>query len=128
MGEQDAKQGEARNKLQAVGRGFMFRCPNCGRGKLFAGFLAVVDRCEHCDEPLSGYEPDLLLALLVGLVVVTVIAIVFYAAEIEGWGSPMVYLTLLVPIATAVTVLVLRPFKGGLVGLLWANRTGPSGS
>lgn len=127
MSKHDAKP-DTRNKLQAVGRGTMFRCPNCGEGKLFTGFLTVVDRCEHCGEPLSEYEPELLLALLVGLVVVTVVAIVFFIAEIEGWGSPMTYLTLLVPIAGVVTLLVLRPFKGGLVGLLWASRTGQSGS
>ena len=23
-------------------------CPRCGRGKLFAGFLALAPRCEHC--------------------------------------------------------------------------------
>src|SRR5438067_2441 len=23
-------------------------CPRCGKGKLFAGFLALAPRCEHC--------------------------------------------------------------------------------
>src|SRR3974377_2265675 len=28
--------------------GLMGRCPRCGTGKLFAGFLALRPRCEHC--------------------------------------------------------------------------------
>lgn len=114
---------ENRPKFQAIARGFIGRCPNCGQGKLFSGYLTLVERCDTCDEPLSQYDPDLVLALVVGLVVVTVIAIVFFAAEIEGMGSPIIYMTLLVPIAMVVTFLVLRPFKGALTGFLWAIKT-----
>lgn len=123
MSEHDGNHAGAHNMAQAVGRGFAFRCPNCGHGKLFRGFLTLVDHCEECGEPLSPYEPDLLLALLVGLVVVTVVAIVFFVAELSGAGSPLIYLTLLFPIAAAVTFLVLRPFKGALVGLMWSYQS-----
>lgn len=122
MSEQNEEGAAPPDKLQAIGRGLVFKCPNCGKGKLFRGFLTLVDRCEECDEPLGRFEPDLLLALLVGLVVVTVVAVIFFVAEIAELGGPLIYITLLFPISTAVTFLVLRPFKGGLVGLMWAFR------
>jgi|SRR5690606_30374511 len=120
MSERDAHPAEPRRALRAMGRGIIGRCPNCGKGKLFSGFLALVPRCGTCGEPLERFEPDLLLALLVGLAVLTVAAHVFFAIELTGGGSPVLYLTLLFPITAVVTLLIIRPFKGGLVGLMWA--------
>jgi uncharacterized protein (DUF983 family) len=34
--------------IQAIGRGLRRRCPRCGRAPIFAGFIAVRDRCASC--------------------------------------------------------------------------------
>lgn len=112
---------EAPSTSLAIRRGFLGKCPNCGKGKLFKGFLAEVEHCEVCDEPLSQYDPDLLLALSVGLVVVAAVALVYAIVETNGGGSPVVYLTLLFPVTAIVSVVVLRPFKGALTGYLWVS-------
>ena len=31
-----------------IARGLRCRCPRCGEGKLFQGFLELRPRCEHC--------------------------------------------------------------------------------
>ena len=41
--------------------GLLGRCPRCGKGRLFQGFLALRPRCEHCGihcgfEPSAAYE------------------------------------------------------------------------
>ena len=43
---------------QSVRRGFMRRCPNCGQGHMFNGYLTVADSCDHCGEDLSPQKAD----------------------------------------------------------------------
>jgi uncharacterized protein (DUF983 family) len=103
-----------------MGRGLLCRCPNCGRGPLFAGFLTQAPTCTTCNEQLGAYNAGLLTSLLVGLLVVFGFAIVFMAVELAGGASPGTYMMLLVPVAIAVPILALRPVKGALVGMLWS--------
>src|ERR1700761_8168227 len=44
--------------LQGFARGFKRRCPNCGVGHLFAGYLKVQSTCEHCGHDNSQYRAD----------------------------------------------------------------------
>lgn len=37
--------------------GLRCRCPRCGEGKLFAGFLDVAKRCDHCGLDYSFADP-----------------------------------------------------------------------
>ena len=54
--------------------GLRCRCPRCGRGKLFAGYLDVAASCAVCGLDLSredaGDGPAVLVVLVVGIVVV----------------------------------------------------------
>ena len=53
--------------------GLACRCPNCGEGPLFAGFLKVSPRCEACGLDLakadSGDGPAVFVILIAGFVV-----------------------------------------------------------
>lgn len=115
-------QALARPVWPAIGRGVLCRCPNCGTGNLFNGYIAQVEACSNCNEPLGEYNAGLLVPLLVGLLVVLVFAVVFLVIELAGGVSPGSYLAILFPIATVASLLALRPCKGGLIGLLWAVR------
>jgi len=50
------------------------KCPRCGRGALFKGFLTVADRCTACDLDLSevdsGDGPAVFLIFILGFTVV----------------------------------------------------------
>ena len=35
-------------RIDQIRAGFLCRCPNCGKGRLFEGFLKVVDACAVC--------------------------------------------------------------------------------
>jgi len=59
----------ARRVWQAMKRGFVGRCPNCGEGKLFRGFVKTVDHCEACGEALHHHRADDLPAYLVIVIV-----------------------------------------------------------
>ena len=123
MPELRAQHAKTHPISRSVGRGIMGKCPNCGKGKLFAGYLTQVTSCQKCNEPIGLYDPGLLLALLVGLVVVLVFAVAFLGIEMAGGASPGSYLSILLPLAIAVSLMTLKPFKGGLVGFMWALHT-----
>jgi uncharacterized protein (DUF983 family) len=102
--------------------GLAGRCPRCGRGRLFRGFLAIVDRCEVCGLDLaaqdSGDGPVAFIVLIVGFVVVGAALIV----EVKyGWP---VWLHLLVwlPLTVVLCLGLMRPFKGVLVALQYRHR------
>ena len=60
--------------MMAMGRGLMGRCPSCGIGRVFDGFLRVVQECEHCHAPLglarADDAPPYFTILIVGHIVI----------------------------------------------------------
>jgi uncharacterized protein (DUF983 family) len=105
----------------AIGNGIRCRCPKCGKGRLFLRYLAQVDNCSVCGEPLARYQAGLLLPLVVITVMVHVIAFVMLELELSGHGSPALYLYVLVPLSLIVPLAILPFSKGAIIGLLWAK-------
>ena len=102
--------------------GLLGRCPACGQGALFQGFLTVVPACSVCGQPLAGQDsgdgPVAFIVLVVGFLVVGAALIV----EVNyGWP---VWLHLLVwlPLALALCLGLMRPLKGVLIGLQFKHR------
>jgi uncharacterized protein (DUF983 family) len=107
----------------AVRRGFIGRCPNCGKGGLFRAYLKVVDACPVCGEDLHHQRaddaPPYITMLIVGHIVVAGVL----AAE-EAWPQSPMWLGAIVWIwLTFILSLLLLPrVKGALVGYQWALR------
>jgi uncharacterized protein (DUF983 family) len=117
-------QGAAQREMgAALWRGFIGRCPHCGKGRMFRAYLKVVDRCSICHEDLSHQRaddaPPYVTMLIVGHVVVAGVL----AAE-ELWPNSPLWLSFIVWIwVTFVLSLLLLPrVKGALVGYQWALR------
>ena len=57
-----------------IARGLAGRCPRCGKGKLFAGFLSLRPACESCglefDFADAGDGPAVFVILIGGAIVV----------------------------------------------------------
>jgi uncharacterized protein (DUF983 family) len=102
--------------------GLLCRCPRCGVGPLFAGFLTVAPTCSHCDLDLamadSGDGPAVFVIFIVGFVVVGFALILERLAEPPAW----VHLVLEMPMILVGSFLLLRPFKATLIALQWANK------
>jgi len=113
----------ARNLGLAIRRGFMERCPNCGKGKLFRAYLKVNARCPNCNEDLSHQRaddaPPYITMLIVGHVIVAgVLAAEDIFPQSPLWLDALIWLWL-----TLVLSLALLPrVKGALVGYQWALR------
>ena len=107
---------------QAVLRGARGKCPNCGRGRMFSGFLKVVDRCEVCGEELFHQRADdfpaYLVIVLVGHIVVPLMLIV----ETE-YAPPMWFgLAVWAPLTLGLALAFIRPIKGAVVAIQWYGR------
>jgi uncharacterized protein (DUF983 family) len=113
----------ARSVWQAMLRGVRLRCPNCGGGRLFRRkFLKVEDRCEMCREELHHHRaddaPPYFTILLVGHAILPPLMALELAAAPPVW----VHLVLWLPLTVVLSVMLLPPVKGAIVGLQWALR------
>ena len=118
----DAVKGEKRDLWTAMRRGFRCRCPRCGEGRLFRAFLKVDDHCSACGLDYTPHRADDLPAYLVIVIVghIVVPAVLW----IETNYSPAVWLQLAIylPLTFILSLLLLQPIKGVVVGFQWALR------
>lgn len=122
MTKHASKDDDKRLVWPAIRRGLLCKCPRCGKGKLFPGFLDQYEYCPACGEPLARDSVGLLLSFLVVMIVASVIILVMLAMEVSGGASPLVYLFVLVPLSVLVPFAILRPAKGAIIALLWARQ------
>jgi uncharacterized protein (DUF983 family) len=115
--------GEKRDMWQAMGRGAMCRCPNCGKGKLFRAYLKVNDTCPVCGEELFHHRADDLPPYL--SIVIVGHLLIFALLDVEmtqATVDPILSLAILIPLAIILPLALLPSIKGAVVGLQWANR------
>ncbi len=109
--------------LIAVMRGLRERCPSCGKGRLFAGYLKQAPACSACGAATGAIEaedgPPWLTVLMLGPLLA---ALTFIAARHEAWPLWM-RLVGLGAFAILAVLLMLPRIKGGLIGALWGMRT-----
>ncbi len=102
--------------------GFLCRCPRCGKGSLYRGFLALRERCPQCGLDYSfadaGDGPAVFIMLIAGFIVTGGALIVEILYEPPYW----VHALLWIPLAIALPLLILRPLKGVLIALQYANK------
>ena len=103
-------------------RGLQRKCPACGDGRLFAGYLKVAAKCTTCSERCGHIRADdipaYLTILLVGHIVVPLVLIVYQTYQPTMWISMIAW-----PAVTlALTLGVLPLIKGATVGVMWALR------
>ncbi len=97
--------------------GLACRCPRCGKGKLFRGFLTLRPKCEACGLDFSfadaGDGPAVFVIFFAGFVVVGLALAVEVLYEPPYW----VHALLWGPLILLATLGPLRPFKGVLIAL-----------
>ena len=101
-------------------RGFLGRCPRCGRGRLFRAFLKVADHCPVCGEDLHHHRADDFPAYLVIVIVGHIIVPLVYSVEMHFRPAEWVHLALWLPLTLGLALALIQPVKGAVVGLQWA--------
>ncbi|MBB3935347.1 DUF983 domain-containing protein [Aureimonas phyllosphaerae] len=113
---------EPRGILLSMARGFRMRCPHCGKGKLFRGFLKSVDRCDRCGEEYSHHRADDLPPYLTVFIVGHIVVALFMGAETWADLSLAAHLAIWIPVTLVLSLVLLQPLKGATIGLQWAIR------
>jgi uncharacterized protein (DUF983 family) len=104
---------------QTIWRGIVGRCPACGQGKLFRGYLTLADRCG-----LNYGFADAGDGAIVFVILVAGFILVGGALFVEVRYAPPYWLHAILwgPLAILVTLGLLRPFKGVLVALQFKHK------
>jgi uncharacterized protein (DUF983 family) len=102
---------------QSLRRGLLGRCPACGHGRLFGRFLKVVDHCDACGEPMHHHRADDFPPYIVMFLVGHVIVWGILQAEMRFEAPLLLHLLLWPILAILLSVLLLQPVKGAVVGL-----------
>ena len=110
----------ARPLWTAMNRGALGRCPHCGEGKLFIGFTKSVDKCSVCGEELYHHRADDLPAYLVIVIVGHIVLGAFMAVEATSTLSMWQHIAIWVPLTIVLSLVLLQPVKGAVIGLQWA--------
>lgn len=115
-------QGETRDTMLSIRRALRGRCPNCGRGRLFATYLRQVDRCAACGEPWGELRaddaPPWLTILVVGHLVAPVALWLVKYSSLPDWAIS----GLLATTALLLCLVLLPRAKGLFLAAIWASR------
>lgn len=112
---------DATSMKPALRRGACLKCPRCGRGKLFSGYLKVAESCGTCGLDLTPQRADDGPAYVV----------ILFVAHLIGFSLPLMFrwlgdhpatIALILGLAAVVLSLaMLRPVKGAFVALQWVK-------
>ncbi|MCA0434422.1 MAG: DUF983 domain-containing protein [Proteobacteria bacterium] len=115
-------QYDERSWKQALVRGAMKRCPACGQGRLFSGFLTTNNACAHCGTELHHHRaddaPPYFTMFIVGHIVVPGLLVVEKLWHPELW----IHFSIWLPLTLFLSLWLLPHVKGALIGLQWAFR------
>ena len=104
--------------------GWACRCPRCGEGTLFSGFLKVAPICESCGLDLkfadSGDGP----AVFVICAVAPIVMVLAFIVEALFHPAPWMHLVLWIPTIIILSLLLLRPFKATMIALQYQRDAG----
>ena len=107
--------------------GLTCRCPSCGEGPLFSGFLTVSERCEACGLDLraadSGDGPPVFIILIVG----TLVGFGALITEIQLHPPVWVHMVIWLPLTAILCLAFLRPFKGVMLAMQFHHRASEAG-
>ena len=106
-------------------RGIACKCPRCGKGGIYAGFLTLRPHCEACGLDFafmdSGDGPAIFIIMIAGAIVVAAALIV----EVKYQPPLWLHAALWLPLTAAITLLPLRSMKSLLIALQYHHKAAP---
>jgi uncharacterized protein (DUF983 family) len=102
--------------------GMRGRCPRCGEGRLWKGFLDLQARCSACGLDFSfadsGDGPAVFIIMIVGFIVVGLALFVEFTFSPPYW----VHVILWVPLVLGLSIGLLRPLKGFMIAQQYKHK------
>lgn len=102
--------------------GLQLRCPQCGKGEVFQGYLKFRDHCRVCGADFkaadAGDGPAVFVILIVGAIVAPLLIILQFGLDLPGWLA----LTITMIAAIVLCLACLPPFKALLFAFQWKHK------
>ncbi len=106
----------------SVSTGMSGRCPRCGQGKLFDGYLKVAPKCSRCGLEFSFAEAGDGAAWFVMLIAGTLAVAGVLFVELTWQPAYWVHALVAIPLAVLLPLVILRPIKGVLINRQYQTR------
>jgi uncharacterized protein (DUF983 family) len=110
--------------VSPISAGLRCRCPNCGEGQVFRGFLKFKDRCDACEADLTIADAGDGPAFFVMFVALIFIVPTAMFTELAFSPPRWVHYLIWPPVTFAFCLALLRPFKATLFALQWKHKAG----
>ena len=111
-------------ELSPVQTGIRGRCPRCGQGRIFKGFLSIKPKCDVCDLDFSFADPADGPAFFV-MCFGCLPAVIFATwIELQFQAPYWVHLFTSLPMVLLTCIPMLRPLKGWLVSTQYFYKAG----
>src|SRR3569623_342577 len=104
--------------------GLACRCPRCGEGRLYTGFLKVTPVCDSCGLDLRFAFSGDGSAVFVIFAVAPIVIILAFISEALFHPAPWMHLVLWIPTIIVLSLLFLRPFKATMIALQYQRSAG----
>jgi uncharacterized protein (DUF983 family) len=106
-------------RLPPTRTGLHGKCPRCGRGRLFSGYLSVAKSCASCGLDFSFADAGDGAAWFVMLFACVFGVGAIIGVEVAYAPAWWVHVLIAVPVLVIMPVLLLRPVKGLLLAQQW---------
>src|SRR5262249_3381195 len=104
-----------------IATGLACRCPRCGRGRLFAGYLTLAETCDVCGLPLKAADSGDGPAVFVMFIVLALAVPFVFALWVWFNLPPLVIMALATILILGGSLGLLRPAKGILIALQYRH-------
>lgn len=112
------------NRPSPLIAGLFAKCPACGKGPLFQGFLTLRPACSVCQTDFTKLDsadgPAVFIALIAGAIVVSAALVVEVKYQPPYWLHALLWL----PLILGLSLGLLRPLKATMIALQFRHIAG----
>lgn len=98
------------------------RCPRCGRGRIYSGYLRIVERCADCGLALASNDsadgPAVFLLFVIGGIALPLAFWINALFDLPGWA----FIAIACGLIIGMTLAMLPPAKALVLGLQYRHR------
>jgi uncharacterized protein (DUF983 family) len=110
--------------MSALKRGFARRCPRCGEGRMFSGYLTALESCPACGLAFEPLRADDTPAYFTIFIVGHLIVIGLLELEKHEHPDPWIQAAIWIPLTIVLTFGLLPFVKGAIMGAIYASHAG----
>lgn len=110
---------QSRDIGTALRRGATGRCPNCGVGQIFQGYLTLCPACAYCGQNLHAHAPAAGPAFMTVALLGLIIGPLLWVAGTVFPPDSLALALIGIVVLNILALLLLRVVKGAMLGYLW---------